>query len=1662
MIGRTGCYLISVLALALTTAASLRGGYRWDISTLSDREWEVSVKFVEGEEEQLEGGEVVRWVIVPPGEIPTVTDLRWVGQGLGSEAVSKLTEELTASLDLGIGSDHSLVLEDLFPTQPVITGEPLYFRGYYLAPVICPPYFFDRSRGEVVEVERVSARLSLRSDPYPSQRPIDRPGSDVARLIEAITLNPPTRDPVAQVDHIGRILILYPQNIPQQARVYLDSLALWKRQLGYRVDLLGADPQGDLVQLRAQIRRNYWDVEEPISYLLLVGSNLPQDAIYWPFFRQGANEGDHFWGLMQDTNRFVPDVAVGRLLATSISELQGVVKRSIMYEREPYLDDPTQGEWVRRAIYTAENIAVQGGQFVPSMVHLGRWIITRFHRLGYTRTDTLYASDDASMRRIEQTVRDRLENSGVGLLLSRGWLTGCIVDRERERTANTGRRHPFTAAITCLSFETQKLFFRVTTANNPRGPIGAVAIAGLTNTKYNNSFLGGMIRGLVHYGLTQPGWLINFGKWQVRSDYRLAPELDEDVLRVLGTSLLLGDPSVRLLLPDLHVVQARFPSTLTPYSTGFELSLTDTAGVPIEGAIVCLSQGENLHLVSFTDRGGVARFSFPQGAIREGSLTLTVSGDRLVPRVYSLNVARPNFDIALQAVEFDNPDGRFSAGEILEGEMVIRNEGEEASPQGSIVISVNHTGVTFTEDTLALPPLNAGAVTRIPFRMIIGIGVRFGEEVRVGLAIRAGGVSFPHSFTFSVSRPQPIITLLELAQGGGWNRGSQVEFRPVIANRGDEVLPAATLSLVSSHPEWVAVERGELNMGAIEPQRNGTPNGYFLISIANYAIPGNTLPLLLVITADQGESGAYVDTLSINEVIGPQGIDQPVGPDEYGYICFDSQDRSWDKSPTFAWREINPLVDGYEFEGERLGVEDNGNNQDTSVVVALPFRFRYYGHDFDRLVICSNGWVAFGDENSMFIDFRNYPIPGVQGPDAQLAVFWDDLVNYGGQRSSGVFTYHIEEEGIYVVEWSGMEVYSDPDHHRQEFQLLLYDPDRWPTRTGDGEIKFQYKRIVPVRGDATDNYYSTVGIKNLDNSGGVQYVYWGRYHPNAAPLTDSLAILFTTDDRLQVGSLWGRVILRSDTTQPVVGARVVSSTGVSATTDNQGIFTMDRVPQGSHALHITYPGLSEERVNFRVRAGEETRLIIRLGRPVVEVPERTIEVALRPGGYQTTRNITVRNPGDGALRFRLRRTYPDGSPIEYPHRLTLDLSGETGDGLLGGVEMIDGRLFVSGSGSVETNEDNTIYVLNRQGQEVRRFSQYTQDLFGFRDLAWDGRYLWGGDRRGNSLYVLAIDTTGELRGEYRLSEVGLSPNDPTEAYALTWNDEGDRLYLTFGDKDIVELGWAADTLRVLRRFRMALPGVTLDLRGLAWNPCDEDGMPLYGLSQSGSGDNRRALLVKCNPYQGGTRAIRQLALTFSENGTGLTINFDWELGRGHLAYVADDRRADSLRIYEVGPDSRFLTYNLNYHEVPPGGELSVPLWFTSLNLARDRSYRVGLKMEHNASQDPLLIDVVLHIDPTAGVGGMSGELPVGFEIMGFYPQPFNSQGYLAFSLSQPSPLRADIYDLQGRLVKEIFNGTLGVGYHRLSVDGADLPSGIYLLTLRSASGAVTRKILLVR
>ena len=102
------------------------------------------------------------------------------------------------------------------------------------------------------------------------------------------------------------------------------------------------------------------------------------------------------------------------------------------------------------------------------------------------------------------------------------------------------------------------------------------------------------------------------------------------------------------------------------------------------------------------------------------------------------------------------------------------------------------------------------------------------------------------------------------------------------------------------------------------------------------------------------------------------------------------------------------------------------------------------------------------------------------------------------------------------------------------------------------------------------------------------------------------------------------------------------------------------------------------------------------------------------------------------------------------------------------------------------------------------------------------------------------------------------------------------------------------------------------------------------------------------------------------------------------------------------------------------------------------------------------------LDVTAISDLQSTELPDQFELTGNYPNPFNPQTTIGFSLPEAATVRLTVYDLLGRRVALLVDGNLAAGKHEVRFDASNLPSGQYLYRLTTPKGDFTKLMMLLK
>lgn len=89
-------------------------------------------------------------------------------------------------------------------------------------------------------------------------------------------------------------------------------------------------------------------------------------------------------------------------------------------------------------------------------------------------------------------------------------------------------------------------------------------------------------------------------------------------------------------------------------------------------------------------------------------------------------------------------------------------------------------------------------------------------------------------------------------------------------------------------------------------------------------------------------------------------------------------------------------------------------------------------------------------------------------------------------------------------------------------------------------------------------------------------------------------------------------------------------------------------------------------------------------------------------------------------------------------------------------------------------------------------------------------------------------------------------------------------------------------------------------------------------------------------------------------------------------------------------------------------------------------------------------------------------VPQSTAIQGIYPNPFNPDTKIRYSISKPLDTKISVYNVLGDKKQILVNERKNPGQYEASFNGKDLPSGTYFVILQSGNTIETRKIMLLK
>jgi hypothetical protein len=146
------------------------------------------------------------------------------------------------------------------------------------------------------------------------------------------------------------------------------------------------------------------------------------------------------------------------------------------------------------------------------------------------------------------------------------------------------------------------------------------------------------------------------------------------------------------------------------------------------------------------------------------------------------------------------------------------------------------------------------------------------------------------------------------------------------------------------------------------------------------------------------------------------------------------------------------------------------------------------------------------------------------------------------------------------------------------------------------------------------------------------------------------------------------------------------------------------------------------------------------------------------------------------------------------------------------------------------------------------------------------------------------------------------------------------------------------------------------------------------------------------------------------------------------------------------------------HLVPPGGQTPIVVSVTPTSAT---PLNCQIVVASNAANSPTIFDVSLD-----GVTAVNGTPSNGFAILGVFPNPFNPETTVRFTLPRELAVTAEVWSVSGARVRTLAAGrTFAAGENALRWDGRNgagqpVGSGVFLVRVETALGRrVTRAVL---
>ncbi|MDZ4182558.1 MAG: C25 family cysteine peptidase, partial [Candidatus Cloacimonadaceae bacterium] len=763
--------------------------------------------------------------------------------------------------------------------EVVIGGEPQLIRDLRVIPIQVQPFIWDPISHDMLVHQQITLRLHLSPEPGPNQLFGSRQiSSQFDKIYNSLVLNYDDYRSAVIANSPARILMIHGSNSDPIFQNQLSNFALWKRQKGAEVQVVSTAVTGSAnSDIKTYLQAQYDNPQTRPDFVILIGDITGAFAVpAWNI----EGFGDYPYQMLAG-NDMLGDVFLGRISAENTSQLEVILSKIYAYEKNINV---TNAQWLDRMLLTSDTL--YNG---ISVVYLSYYIRDISLRVNPNYTYTMLNQHSPSPSAMNNAI-----NQGVGFFNYRGYagMSGWSVNDSNLINLN---RLCHAVILTCNTGNydataTTEQFIRVGSAAAPKGAVTAIGMWGAgTATMPNNALSSAIFAGIFTEGMRTMGEALLHSKLYFSSLYGISNPPMSTIFNQWCN--LMGDPSMEVYVTIPRTFASNAPASIVSGTNGLDLVVVDANGFPVQDASVTITHNATIISRGYTDAAGLVYLPFST-QLNEGSAVLTISKHDFKPLQQSIPITAGSLLAGIPLIDDDNQgqsvgngNGIANAGESLEVLFMLRNTSSDPITGISGQISSSDPLVTIADTLLSFSDIapGANAFSLNPVLIHISAATANNTLLRFSLQLTdADENEYLIADHISVTDADLRFESSQIIGGGNavLDPGETAAFSVTLRNIGNSPVADLVGELFTGN-DLVAVIDSLGAFGSILPNGMGsTQTDNFILMGRDALIPGMVIPLRLRLTNPAG----FMQWLQFSITVGTVTVNDPLGPDNYGYL----------------------------------------------------------------------------------------------------------------------------------------------------------------------------------------------------------------------------------------------------------------------------------------------------------------------------------------------------------------------------------------------------------------------------------------------------------------------------------------------------------------------------------------------------------------------------------------------------------------------------------------------------------------------------------------------------------------------------------------------------------------------------------------------------------